>query len=125
MCQQWFSIIGLTADITGFLLIVREWQFGWMVYLNERNLEIGQLYEKRFLWSQGRANERTDYEKDADNPSLPKHMEQGLQEEIRFRTRMFYAGVSLVITGFLLQLAGSLPGGVKIFHVASCSVPWF
>lgn len=125
MCQQWFSIAGLAADITGFLLIVMEWQFGWRVYLNDRQLEISQLYEKRSLRAVGRGYAKTDYEKDEENPSLPKHMEMGFLEEVKYRTTVFYFGVALVVFGFVLQGVGNLPGGIKYFNILSCSLPWF
>jgi hypothetical protein len=123
MCQQWLSIVGLCADIVGFLLIVIEWKIAWRVYLNDRRLEISEI-RARYL-SRMNGETRTEYEKDEDNYSMPKHMEQGLGEEIRYRTKVFYSGVALVVLGFAFQVGGSLPGGIRILNVTNCSTPWF
>jgi hypothetical protein len=41
-------------------------------------------------------------------------------QEWRWRGRVFYFGVALVVLGFLGQLLGSFPGGVPFFGFKSC-----
>ncbi|MGJ4961586.1 hypothetical protein [Bradyrhizobium sp. HKCCYLRH3061] len=119
MCQQWLSIIGLMLDISGFLLIAREWYEMFRRYINERELEISEFYARYFARMEGRS--RTEYEMDEDNYSLGRHMGMGLREDVRHRLKLFGFGVVLVVFGFLGQALGSVPGGVPGTGLQSCS----
>ena len=85
----------------------------------ERELEINEIRARYMARLEGR--DRTDYEMDEDNYSLPKHMEQALNYQFNFRKRFFYTGTALVILGFVGQFAGSLPGGIPGTPIQSCS----
>jgi hypothetical protein len=119
MCQQWLSVFGLIADVIGFLMIAWEWRHMFLLDLFNRELEISEIRARHFARLDGR--DRTDYEMDENNPSLPKHMEQALNYQLNYRKRFFYSGTALVILGFLGQCAGSLPGGVPGTPFQSCS----
>ena len=118
MCQQWFSVVGLLADVIGFMMIAREWYKAMALYRFNRELEISEIRERVIAREQGKS--RTPYEEDEDNPSLPKHMEQALEYELEERTGLFWWGMVLVIVGFVLQVFGSWPGGVPFLGIKSC-----
>jgi hypothetical protein len=119
MCQQWLSVSGLIADVIGFLMIAWEWRHMFKHDRFMRELEISEIRARQIARLEGR--ERTDYEMDEDNYSLPKHMMQGLREQSNFRKRFFYSGTALVILGFLGQFGGSLPGGIPGTAIRGCS----
>jgi hypothetical protein len=119
MCQQWLSEFGLIADVVGFLMIAWEWRYMFMHDRFMRKLEISEIRARQMARLEGR--ERTDYEMDEDNLSLPKHMGQALVYQSNFRKRFFYTGTALVILGFVGQFAGSLPGGIPGTSIRSCS----
>jgi hypothetical protein len=119
MCQQWLSVFGLIADVIGFLMIAWEWRYMFKNDRSERELEISEIRARHFARLDGR--DRTDYEMDEDNASLPRHMEQALGYQLKYRGRYFYGGVALVILGFVGQCAGSLPGGIPGTSIQSCS----
>lgn len=119
MCQQWLSVLGLIADIIGFTMIAWEWRYVFIRDRSSHQLEISEIRARYFDRLDGR--DRTDYEMDEDNPSLPNHMEQALNYQLRYRRRYFYSGVMLVVLGFVGQCAGSLPGGIPGTSIQSCS----
>jgi hypothetical protein len=118
MCQQWFSIVGLVSDVVGFLMIAREWYKAMAFYRFTRELEISEIRARSLARWEGKT--RTPYEEDEDNPSLPKHMEAALENELADRTGLFWWGMLLVIIGFLLQVIGSWPGGAPLLGIKSC-----
>jgi hypothetical protein len=119
MCQQWLSVFGLIADVIGFLMIAWEWRHMFKHDRFMRELEISEIRARQIARLEGR--DRTDYEMDEDNYSLPRHMGQALNHQSNFRKRFFYSGTALVILGFLSQFAGSLPGGIPGTSIRSCS----
>jgi hypothetical protein len=64
MCQQWFSVLGQTSDVVGFLLIVTEWHHMFVrdVYMRQKRIE--RDYEKRAagLLSEAKRKTYTQYE---------------------------------------------------------------
>jgi hypothetical protein len=119
MCQQWLSVFGLIADIIGFLMIAWEWRYMYKLDRSARTLEISEIRARYFARLDGR--DRTDYEMDEDNASLPKHLEQALGYELNYRGRYFLWRCSASHLGFVGQCAGSLPGGIPGTSVQSCS----
>lgn len=115
MCQQWFSVVGLVLDVIGFLIIAFEWKhvFDHSVLLRQSAVE--EDYELTVVGEKAAQMRR---EADA---SMWRNTQRENLKDNRFRARMFWAGVTLVILGFVGQLIGSLPYGNSVFHFASCS----
>lgn len=122
MCQQWITLIGLIADVTGFLLIVREWHLMFRRHAGEKIREIDQLYARIRRRQDGLPPE--DPHSD-EFWSMGKHMYMGLMEDITYRGKLVYVGAGLVILGFALQGLGTLPGGLPWAHITSCSALTF
>src|SRR5882724_4485053 len=108
MCQQWLSVAGLALDIVGFLLIAFEWRHMLLREHDKRMFELDQDYKrtdsesKRETYKDPR---RMDY-------TMWRDMQRRFLKEWQWRRKIFYAGVALVILGFLGQTLGSLPPGV-------------
>ena len=116
MCQQWLSAVGLTVDVVGFLLIAWEWHLMFQRHVANRIGEIDALYSRL-----RRKQEGMQEEEDEEFWSMGKHMYDGLMEDVRYRGKIVYTGVGLIIVGFLLQVLGSIPGGIAWIKVTSCS----
>ena len=114
MCQQWFSVIGLVFDIVGFLLIVFEWRH---MFIRERNRRMEQLhydYER----SRVERSEQTYNDPRSGDYTMARLFSKLFMQEWRYRGRLFYSGVVLVIIGFVGRVVGSWPGG--LFTLKSC-----
>jgi hypothetical protein len=114
MCQQWFSVLGQTFDVTGFLLIVIEWHHMFVrdVYMRQKRIE--RDYEKSMAEQRGEK-----FDEDADfEYTMWREFQRLLRKDTIYRKWLFFAGASLIILGFLLQVAGSWPGG--LFGIKSC-----
>jgi hypothetical protein len=46
MCQNWFSVIGLLLDVSGFLLLAREWYWAIRLQGGDKVREIGDIGER-------------------------------------------------------------------------------
>jgi hypothetical protein len=92
MCQNWYSVIGLILDVSGFLLIAREWRWAINLQGAEKVRAVGEMGERR-PWDK---NE-------------PKYILQGWFSEFKIRRRLFRLGTVLIVLGFLGQLLGSWP----------------
>ena len=114
MCQQWFSVLGQTFDIAGFLLIAFEWRH---MFLRERE---GRLYELQHDYERTSAEYRGEVYKDPSSAdhTMWREFQKLFIKEWRMRKRIFYSGVVFVVLGFLFQVMGSWPGG--IFGIKSC-----
>ena len=108
MCQQWFSIAGLSFDIAGFLLIAFEWRH---MFIRER---------RRRLRNFGHDQERSRAEDTGnvyEDPRLAEYtlwrdFQKLFSEEWTMRGRLFFWGVVLVLSGFFFQVLGSWPQGI-------------
>ena len=116
MCQQWFSIAGLLLDIVGFLLIAFEWRH---MYVRERE---GRMYDLHHDYERSRAENRGEEYPDprSGDYTMARLFSKLFTKEWRYRGRIFYSGVVLVILGFIGQTLGSWPGGVPFFGFKSC-----
>jgi hypothetical protein len=45
MCQNWFSMLGLLFDVTGFLLLSKEWYWAMRLQGGDKVREIGDIGE--------------------------------------------------------------------------------
>jgi hypothetical protein len=114
MCQQWFSVGGLVLDVIGVVMIIREWQIMFNRHHEQRVQAIDDLYARLSRKMDG----VTEVNEDDEHWSMGKHMSDGLTEDVRYRGRLVYTGVALVILGFICQVLGSWPYGV--FGIRSC-----
>jgi hypothetical protein len=116
MCQQWFSVLGLAFDVVGFLIIAFEWRHVFWREHERRMYELEHDYERYSADLQGKAYEdprRGDY-------TMWREFQRLFLKEWRFRRKLFYGGVALVLLGFLGQTIGSWP--FQYVHwVRSCS----
>jgi hypothetical protein len=118
MCQQWISLIGLFADVAGFLMIVWEWHLMFRRYITNKISEIDALYERLHRQRDG----LPPVDPHADEFwSMGKHMYMGMLEDVRQRGRLVYLGAGLIVLGFVFQGLGTVPGGLPWVRVASCS----
>ena len=116
MCQQWFSIAGLSLDIIGFLLIAFEWRHVFWREHERRIYELEQDYERSRAEQQGQTYEdsrRSDY-------TMWREFQKLFLKEWRFRRKVFYTGVVLVVLGFLGQSLGSWPYHISSLGPKSC-----
>jgi len=116
MCQQWFSVVGLALDIVGFLLIVWEWRHMFHREYVRRLDEIQHDHERTRAEYAG-----VEYrDPRAADHTMWRDFQKLFLKEWRFRGRVFYSGVVLVILGFVGQTLGSWPNGVPFFHFKAC-----
>lgn len=120
MHQQWLTVAGLGLDFIGFCLLLREW---WLAFFNENR----QLQMEENLERQRSMRHMTSAHRDptARNPfeSLERMQDEAALRKARdahrgalgARRAVFLAAAILIVLGFLLQLAGAVPG---------CCPPW-
>jgi hypothetical protein len=117
MCQQWFSVGGLVLELLGFLLIAFEWRHMLWREHERRLYELQHDYERYGAELQGKEYEdprRADY-------TMWREFQKLFLKEWRFRRRIFYCGLVLVLFGFMGQTTGSLPYGMSMFGFKNCS----
>jgi hypothetical protein len=115
MCQQFFSIGGLVADVVGFLLIAWEWRevFEHNVLRRENAVEDAYI---RMTEGEDVAGER-----EKARASMWRNTQTENIKDNKRRARIFYTGVALVVVGFVGQLIGSLPFAISHLGFKSCS----
>ena len=116
MCQQWFSVAGLAFDILGFLIIAFEWRHVFWREHERRIYELEHDHERSRAERAGKDYEdprRSDY-------TMWREFQKLFLKEWRFRRKLFYFGVALVVLGFLGQTLGSWPSGVPMLGFKSC-----
>lgn len=120
MSQQWLTIAGLALDFTGFCLLLREW---WLAFYHD-SVELS-AEERRAREASLRHFHQSNLPQ-----GLKGHAENAarLQDEMRDRSARSVAAATLakrrsafilasllIVIGFLLQIAGAVPG---------CCPPW-
>jgi hypothetical protein len=118
MTQQWLTVLGLALDFLGFMLLLREW---WLAFFNEgRQMQLAeQLDRMRAMRNMipRDPRERNPYE------SLERMQDENAIRRARAEHRaamaarrgVFLLATGLIVTGFLLQIVGAVPG---------CCPPW-
>ena len=112
--QSWLTVIGLSLDFLGFVLLLREW---WIAFLSERALMAHEEQLDRQQKLRAFASQNTS---DAMHQHLARagEMQDDMAvrracDERRFaqaaRRRWFAAATVLIVLGFVFQLAGALP----------------
>jgi hypothetical protein len=115
MCQQFFSIGGLVADVVGFLLIAWEWREVFEHNVLRRENAVEEAYI-RMTEGEGVAEER-----DRARASMWRNTQGENIKDNQRRARIFYTGVALVVVGFIGQVIGSLPFAISFFGFKNCS----
>jgi hypothetical protein len=110
MCSNWWSVVGLTMDAIGFLIIAWEWRIGYLGLQDDLAGRIERVLDRRMAAAEGLDPEEPD---DPDFPLNWNHVQQEYWKELTRRGRTFMAGMVLVIFGFLFQLIGSWPNLFK------------
>jgi hypothetical protein len=108
MCQNWFSIIGRCFDVVGFLIVAFEWHHQFKRDHDRRIGELQKSYERQSAELLDQPHE--DPDEDKSNWRIFQKLFLG---EWRWRRRVFYTGVGLVILGFVFQALGSGPNLFK------------
>lgn len=116
MCQQWFSVIGQTLDVIGFLFIASEWRH---VFMHTREVGLRQIHEeaKRALTA---SLGKDPIDRTGEKFEKWNAIQDEFIEDWTYRGRIFKYGVTLVVLGFVFQAMGSWPGGVPLFGYRSC-----
>ena len=116
MCQGWISVIGLTLDIVGFLLIAYEWHHMFLLYNAAQRYAVKKAYDEASARAEGKPYEdpnELDY-------SMWRPMQHFGRQQARYRAMFFYTGSVLVILGFVGQTLGSWPSGVAWLGLRAC-----
>ena len=112
MMQQWLTVLGVALDFAGFALLLREW---WLAFFNEgRQMQLAEQLDRARALRNMRP--RTPAER---NPFEPLDR---MQDESAIRTAraehrtamaarrgVFLLATALIVSGFLLQIAGAWP----------------
>ena len=116
MSQAWMQVLGLALDFAGFALIAWEWMLAQRA---ERAILLLEATAART------ADGRSQLARGSANPGLQRHLETvgemerrrteiGVQQSrenfARRRHGAIYAGMVLVLLGFVCQLLGAWPG---------------
>ena len=118
MTQQWLSVAGLALDFAGFMMLLREW---WLAFFNEaRQIEMEEQLERvRALRNlrpraPGQRNPFETLERVQDEAALRRARGEH-RAAMAARKGTFLLATSLIVLGFVLQIAGTWPG---------CCPPW-
>jgi hypothetical protein len=118
MTQQWLSVLGLGLDFAGFMMLLREW---WLAFFNEaRQIEMEEQFERaRALrnlrpTAPGQRNPFETLERVQDEAALRKARTTH-RAAMAARKGTFVLATTLIVLGFVLQIAGAWPG---------CCPPW-
>jgi hypothetical protein len=115
MCQQWFSVVGLTAEVIGFLLIAYEWRETFLHLVLQRQGAVEMDYVR------SRQGDDAAKERELADASMWRNTQRENRLDHARRAKIFGAGVALVVIGTVFQIIGSLPYGISFFHFSSCS----
>ena len=115
MCQQWFSLFGLTLEVIGFVFVVSEWSHVFKHSALTRQNAVEADYE---LTTQSM---EADNRRRLAEASMWRNTQRENRIDNRWRARVFYIGVLLVLLGFAGQAIGSLPYGISVIGFKSCS----
>jgi hypothetical protein len=116
MVQQWFNVAGLGFDFVGVIMLAYEW---WIALSADRQAAERAAFENRI-----RPNPMMQQQMQQANPHKPMH--DYMREQLQFqrdlaqaqglrgmRRGWFTAAMAFIAFGFLLQIMGSWPGGIR------------
>jgi hypothetical protein len=112
MTQQWLTVFGIGLDFAGFMLLLREW---WLAFFNEgRQMQLAEQLDRMRAIRTVRPRppgERNPYEqldRFADEQAVRKARGEH-RSAMAARRGMFLFASTLIVAGFILQLAGAWP----------------
>ncbi len=103
MQQAWLNVVGVGLDIVGFWILAWEWSRGFMQEWGERHRG-DQLLGRSFLGAR-------------DDGTYAEFRKQATDAQMKVRAWWFFTGVATVLSGFVLQLLGSWPGGIPAIGI--------
>jgi hypothetical protein len=115
MCPHHLSMLGLVADILGFLIIAFEWRRTFKHDLARRQNVLHEAYERLQALEQGKPL------KESEEVVMAKEFSTLANQEAIFRDRLFVLGAFLVLLGFSLQLVGTWPRAIAALGLKTCS----
>jgi hypothetical protein len=104
MCQNWFSVIGQTFDVIGFLIIAFEWYHQFWRDHERRIAELQKAYERQTALYKGEPLPEQD-----EDMLMWREFQKLFLKEWRWRRKVFFTGATLVILGFVFQVLGNWP----------------
>jgi hypothetical protein len=105
MCQNWYSVIGQLLDVTGFLLLAFEWHMMFTREIEERNARVQAGYDRSAAEAEGKKYK----DPAASDYTMWRPFSKFISEDKKRRQAIFFTGVTLIVLGFLYQVAGSWP----------------
>jgi hypothetical protein len=117
VCQQWLSEVGLVLEVVGFLTIAMEWHHEFVRDRRKTLNELQAAYTRAALEARGEPVP------DQYEDRMMWHAFQKLylaEWKSKWRGRVFYTAVTLVVLGFVGQFTGSWPGGLPLLGAKAC-----
>lgn len=112
MIQQWLTVVGIALDFAGFMLLLREW---WLAFFNEgRQVQLAEQLDRVRAMRNMRPRapaERNPYEqldRFADDQAVRRAREEH-RAALGARRGVFLLATALIVSGFVLQIAGAWP----------------
>ncbi len=111
MIQHWLTVTGIALDFAGFMLLLREW---WLAFFNEgRQMQLAEQLDRaralRNLRAQpGQRNPFEQLDRMHDESAIRKARDEH-RAALGARRGMFVLATALIVSGFVLQLAGAWP----------------
>jgi uncharacterized membrane protein len=118
MTQQWLTVLGLGLDFLGFMLLLREW---WLAFFNEnRQMQMAEQLDRARAMRDMRSRSlggRNPFEAldRMQDESAVRNARAEHHTALAARRGIFLLATGLIVTGFLLQILGAVPG---------CCPPW-
>ena len=116
MCQGWVSVVGLSLDIVGFLLIAYEWHHMFLLHNAETERVVREAYNEASARAEGRPYEAPPTG-DYSTWRITQHFGR---KQARYRAAFFYTGTVFVVLGFVGQTLGSWPAGAAWLGLRTC-----
>jgi hypothetical protein len=118
MTQQWLTVLGLGLDFLGFMLLLREW---WLAFFNEnRQMQMAEQLDRARAMrdmrsrSMGGRNPFETLDRMQDESAI-RNARTEHRSALTARRGVFLLATALIVSGFLLQIVGAVPG---------CCPPW-
>lgn len=114
MVQSWVSVAGISIDLVGFLLLLREW---WLAFFHETAV-LNDQQQRAFQQSMRRHQHATASDQMRGHLDTFARMQDDMADRgartrhmatLTSRKRAFVLATVLIVAGALLQLAGQIP----------------
>ena len=125
MHQGWLQVSGLLMDFTGVMLLAYEWLVGFRAQRREEEAESRgdrELKNLAFAQQNVRNEHMAAHLKMVASRAKDRQREEGIairQRGHQIRLPVFAVAMLLIAFGFLMQVAGSWPGGLPVLGVVA------